>query len=272
MCITDFDGTLLGSDRKVSDANLLTLAELPQHDVIRVLATGRSLWSLKRVIDQSFPLDYVIFATGAGVMNWKTQEMIYTCNLSRADIVRTNSILNSYDVDYMIHYPIPDTHFMHYCTKHGLQDYWDRIDYYRAFSKELTDVDFSAINEATQFMAIAESTQEAVYQELVTALKPLNCIRTTSPIDLKSLWIEIFAEPVSKGRSLKYLADLLDCRIEDAMVIGNDFNDEDMLCLCPNAFVTANAPEELRIKHINVAHHDRDGFSEAVQMWQRNTW
>ena len=270
MCITDFDGTLLGSNRKVSETNLRTLNELPQHDVIRILATGRSLWSLKRVIDHNFPLDYVIFATGAGIMNWKTQEMIYTCNLTRADIIHTNSILDSYDVDYMIHYPIPDTHFMHYCTKQGLQDYWDRIDYYRAFSKEMTAVDFSTINEATQFMAVAESTREDMYQELVTALKPLNCIRTTSPIDLKSLWIEIFAEPVSKGRSLKYLADLLNCRIDDAMVIGNDFNDEDMLCLCPNAYVTANAPEELRDKHSTVAHHDLDGFTEAVQLWLQN--
>ncbi len=267
VCISDLDGTLLGSDRKVSSPNLTMLDRLGNIGITRVLATGRSLWSLRRVLKEDAPLDYVIFATGAGIMDWKTQELIYSCDLDKSQIRFAFEILEGMNIDYMLHKAVPDTHYMHYRSKHGSPDFWERISYYRDFAEELDPASIMEIDGATQFMAIVSGSEEHIYSALAQKLQPLNTIRTTSPIDFSSLWIEIFAPEVTKGKSIQHLMKRLGTDISEAMVIGNDFNDVDMLKICPNAYVTMNAPQELKDKYYSVSHHDEDGFCEAVTHW-----
>ena len=269
-CISDLDGTLLGSNRKLSPANLSILTELGELGICRVLCTGRSLWSVRRVIYNDDPFDYVIFATGAGIMDWKTQQMVYACDLNRQQISKVYHALEACKIDYMLHHAVPDTHFMHYRPIRGSQDFWERIDYYKAFAQELTSANIGDFEAATQFMAIVDGKDEDVYLHLLKELHPLNTIRTTSPIDMQSLWIEIFAPEVSKGRTIKWFLQMLNLGLQDIMVIGNDYNDEDMLALGATAYVPENAPQELKEQYINVAHHDTDGFCEAVTHWLEN--
>ncbi|MDD2331994.1 MAG: HAD family hydrolase [Candidatus Cloacimonetes bacterium] len=269
LCVTDLDGTLLGSDRKISTSNLETLHLLGEQEIVRVLATGRSLWSLSRVVPDDAPLDFIIFATGAGIMDWRTKQLLYSANLNSAEIQFLYSILDPLDCDFMIHFPVPDTHYLYYRPKKGHSDFWDRISYYREFSQELDPEILGSIEASTQFLLITEKHNEAIYKDLEKKLAPLTVIRTTSPMDLSSLWIEIFPERVSKGKSLKLLAERLSADLNHSMVIGNDFNDADMLALCPNAFVTGNAAGELKARYLSVSHHDEDGFTEAVKRFFR---
>ena len=62
---TDLDGTLLGSDQKLSPANHDVLEELGQHGILRVVITGRSLFSCRRVLDRSFPIDHLGHLNGS---------------------------------------------------------------------------------------------------------------------------------------------------------------------------------------------------------------
>jgi len=93
----------------------------------------------------------------------------------------------------------------------------------------------------------------------------MHVIRTTSPLDKQSLWIEVFPHNVNKGAAVTQLAEKLGIPLAQCMVIGNDYNDCDMLNL-PEAlgFVVANAPVELRNKYRCVQSNDADGFSVAV--------
>jgi len=111
------------------------------------------------------------------------------------------------------------------------------------------------------------SNHERIFSELHERLnaRGMHVIRTTSPLDKKSLWIEVFPRNVNKGSAVVQLADKLGIPLTHSVVIGNDFNDCDMLNL-PEAlgFVVANAPLELRNKYRCVASNDADGFSAAV--------
>ena len=60
--ITDFDGTLLRTDRTLADKDLETLQRLGDMNVVRVIATGRSLYSFNRTVGSSLPIDYIIFS------------------------------------------------------------------------------------------------------------------------------------------------------------------------------------------------------------------
>ena len=66
MVITDLDGTLLNSGRIVSPENRRALERLGELGVVRVIATGRSLFSFNKVIERDFPVDYLLFSSGGG--------------------------------------------------------------------------------------------------------------------------------------------------------------------------------------------------------------
>lgn len=267
LCVTDLDGTLLDSQSRISSTNRQTLERLGEQGVLRVLATGRSLWSMQRVIKDDDPFDYAIFSTGAGIMDWRSKELIYHKNLLQNEIHSVYEHLESLNLDYMIHAKVPDSHHLHYRAKRELPDFWQRLSFYDGFAKELQPAALFEFREATQFLAIAEAGSEALYYDLQQKLEPLTVIRCTSPLDFATLWIEIYAEGVNKGSALEYLLNRYGVSFANAMVIGNDYNDIDMLELVPNSYVPSNSAPELLAKHRRVAHHDNDGFSEAVSHW-----
>ena len=59
---SDLDGTLLNMDKTVSADDFSTLNSLGDKNIYRVIATGRTLFSLKEVITKDFPIDYIIFS------------------------------------------------------------------------------------------------------------------------------------------------------------------------------------------------------------------
>ncbi len=84
MVITDLDGTLLQKDHTISQGDIGTLEKLGKLGVCRVAATGRNLYKVRQVLFENSPFDYVILSSGAGIMDWKTQKLIYcSFNTSR---------------------------------------------------------------------------------------------------------------------------------------------------------------------------------------------
>jgi len=88
MIFTDLDGTLLTTDRKVSKLDYRSLQLLGDKEIFRVVATGRSVHSTFRVFENNFPIDYLIFSNGAGVLDWKTKEVLYSQFLEREKVLK----------------------------------------------------------------------------------------------------------------------------------------------------------------------------------------
>lgn len=74
----------------------------------------------------------------------------------------------------------------------------------------------------------------------------LHVVRTTSPLNGRRTWAEIFPASVSKSAAVAELAEMHGVSQHDTVAIGNDFNDLDMLRWAGKGCVVANAPHELR--------------------------
>ena len=98
---------------------------------------------------------------------------------------------------------------------------------------------------ASQFVVIMEPDL-ARFRRLAAALKGLSVVRTTSPLDGLSLWMEVFALGTNKSGAAAFLAARLGMQPGQTYALGNDFNDADLLEWAAHACVTANAPVELR--------------------------
>ncbi len=262
MVVTDLDGTLLGPQGRVSPADLATLQRLGGLGVARVIATGRSLHSARRVLDARFPLDYLIFSSGGGIVEWSSQKLLCAHHLTLPEVTHIADMLVQERIDFMLHRPIPDNHLFAYHTSGAHNpDFATRLALYREYATPLVDRarDFGP---ACQFVAITR--QSNLYDNLRQRLEGLTVIRTTSPLDGSSLWIEIFPLHVSKAQAAQWLCGRLSLTPCGALAIGNDYNDLDLLEWAQWAVVVANAPPALKSAFAVTASNHESGFSRAV--------
>ena len=266
--ITDFDGTLLRTDRTLADKDLETLKKLGDMNVVRVIATGRSLYSFNRTVGSSLPIDYIIFSTGAGVIKYPEGILLRGINLEPETVRRTIGTLMEEKLNFMVHRPIPDNHaFAYWSYRTDETDFLRRIELYKECSWPL-DGDYQGFGAAAQLLAVVSKHRVAgLLDSLQNKLPRLTIIRTTSPLDGTSAWIEFFHPEVSKSHAADWLADQLGIPRAHTLSIGNDYNDLDLLEWAGRRFVVSNAPEDLKNRFPKVSSNNQCGVTEAVNLW-----
>jgi len=266
--IMDLDGTLLRSDRTFAGPDLEALRMLGNLNVVRTIATGRSLASFNRVIVSDLPIDYIIFSTGAGVLRYQNREIIRKIHLEPHKVSRACDVLNACRLDYMVHRTIPDNHMFAYLRAHkGNTDFEQRIELYRQFAVPLEEA-ADNFGPATQLLAVVPPGNASSALERIRAeMTDFNVIQTTSPLDGKSTWIEIFPTTVSKSQTAAWLADSLGIDRHSIVSVGNDYNDLDLLEWTATSYVVNNAPADIKSRFACVASNNDGGVAEAVRCW-----
>ena len=260
---TDLDRTLLKNNGTFSETNLKAMEELAENNIKLIIATGRNILSAKKVLTNEHCFDYLMFSSGAGIIHWQTKEIIYENHINKEDTKKAIDILLKYDVDFMVHDIIPENHKFYYWIHHSLPDFRRRIKLYNEFAKPL-ELDHSPI-KATQLLAVLKQNEEEKFERIKKELKFVKVIRATSPLDNRSIWLEIFPQNISKGYSAKWLCNELGFKKNETVGIGNDFNDVDLLEMTHESYVVANAPDELKQQFKVVASNEDNGFTEVVR-------
>lgn len=283
MIVSDFDGTLYDKHNGFTDRDLATLNTLQLKNYVRVLATGRSLKSLYRAVDSSFPVDYVVFSSGAGVYHLEKEELLRRVVFSAEQTEKLSRHLIVLGIDFMVHHPIPDNHYFHYYSAREVleaeggkthredsegasSDYYARIELYKSYAMPF---DWRQVRrlEATQFVLITPNDNNLLNMIQNEFKDQCSVIWSSSPLDGTSLWIELFPTGAHKGSGIAWLAENLQVDQEASMAVGNDYNDLHMLEWSDRGFVVANAPEGLLKRFEVVPECGRSGFSDAVQRW-----
>jgi hydroxymethylpyrimidine pyrophosphatase-like HAD family hydrolase len=215
------------------------------------------------------PVDYVIFSTGAGVITFPKGRLLRNIYMDSEAVLPAVQIFMEFGLDFMVHQPIPDNHcFVYYETGRKNPDFHRRLARYSQFSKPL-DKAFSSIGPASQLLAVVNHDNSAcVFTALQSKLTDYSVIRSTSPMDGRSTWIEVFAPGVSKSQCAAWLADRLNIDRKLVLAVGNDYNDIDMLEWAGTAFLVDNAPNLLKNRFVSVPSHDHGGVAEAIHLWR----
>jgi Cof subfamily protein (haloacid dehalogenase superfamily) len=266
--ITDLDGTLLRSDRTFAEADLNALKKLEDLQITRVIATGRSFFSFNTVADSRLPVDYVLFSTGAGVVHYPEGKLVRKVSLEQSEVTRATQVLVEAQLDFMIHHPIPENHrFAYVAFNSGNTDFDQRISLYQPYAYPLQDT-ADGFGPSTQLLAVLPPSQNmAILEDIRKTLSDFNVIQTTSPLDGKSTWIEIFPANVSKSITAQWLAKKLNINPQNIVSLGNDYNDVDLLEWSQTRYVVENAPQDLKDRFPVVASHNDGGVAECVERW-----
>jgi Cof subfamily protein (haloacid dehalogenase superfamily) len=264
--IMDLDGTLLRSDRTFADRDLDALKRLGDHGIIRTIATGRSPYSLASVAISKLPLDFVIFSTGAGVFQHPGGRIIRRVSLEAHEVNRVCAVLRAARLDFMVHRPIPDNHMFAYIQSQDVnEDFERRLSLYRPFAFPMAESP-DGFGPATQLLAVVPPQDGlSALKDVRSELSGFNVIQTTSPLDGKSTWIEIFPAAVSKSLTAAWLAEQLRIDKSQVVAVGNDYNDLDLLEWSGMGYVVANAPADMKNRFAAVASNNQGGVAEAVE-------
>jgi Cof subfamily protein (haloacid dehalogenase superfamily) len=265
---TDLDGTLIRSDGTISEKDIETLNLLGEMGIVRVLATGRSLFSFKKSVKTKLPLDYIIFSTGAGICKYPEMddEIIYRKNLTDDDVEKISSVFEQLGLNYMIHETVPNNHIFHYKPILKSVDFAHRI---KVYSKYATPINSKfTYKDSAQLLSILDNDpSDEVLIKVRKHLKNFNVIKTTSPFDGKSLWIEVFPIDVSKSHGAMWLTEKLGSEKSQTFAIGNDYNDLDLLEWAGGSAVVDNAPKDMKKRFFTVNSNNNSGVTEAINLW-----
>ncbi|MBI9106215.1 MAG: HAD family phosphatase [Spirochaetales bacterium] len=296
---TDFDGTLFDSNRIIVPENYAALEKAGRQGYLRVIATGRSLFSFRRAaagLERRIEnyIDYLIFSSGAGTLRCLPGILEPEAELDEYSLIEAEALdgisaftaadlLYHHGIDFMIHRKVPENHRFTHIKANGAvnPDYYRRIriysDYASLFKPSDNESDLEAIERicyqgVSQLVAVippeADRASDNYAAELLEYLRlklpECSVIRTTSPIDHISLWIEVFNSDVSKSKASERLARRMGLCAADCLAIGNDFNDEDLLSWAGRGMTVSEAPEIMRAKYPSSGPAAEGAVSAAV--------
>jgi len=267
MFITDLDGTLANVHHQISSESVKVLHELGERGVIRVIATGRNLHSSRKVLSPSLPFDYLIFSGGVGIIDWPQGELLHSSLLSPSDVSTSARWLLTEGFDFMIQASVPDNHHFQFWKSRPVNpDFQRRCEVYAPYCRPWDAGQF--LSEASQIIVV-ESGERGIdsYRRIQDRFPHLSVVRSTSPLDHQSVWIELSAPGVTKAAAAAWICRRLNISGESTAAVGNDYNDLHLLDWVSSAYVVGNAPPELQARYQVVTSNEADGFAAAVRDW-----
>lgn len=262
---TDLDGSLHDHHVGVHARAYQCLQQLAELGVLRVIITGRSFYSACKVLPPDFPIDYLVFSSGAGIVHWPTQNLIRRFDMQAEESQAVRSFLQQQEWDFMVQARVPENHFFSYHQYSASnQDFEERLRIYSDFADPVDWVCDAVA--CSQYLVIARQEDTLSYlAQLRQQFSNFNIIRATSPLDGRSGWLEIFPKMVSKSQAAQWFCDEMGVR--SGLAFGNDYNDLDLLHWADMSFVVENAPADLVAQFSPVASAAEGGFAEAVKHW-----
>ena len=268
----DLDGTLLDSQKRLSDGNRAALEEAAAKGVHIVPTTGRFFGMMPQAIRDLPFVRYAITINGAQVYDRETDTAIVREEIPldmALDIIR---LLDGYDVIYDCYRS--NWGWMTESLQAKAEDYATDAHYLkmvREFRNPVPELkeylkSTAAEGDVQKVMLFARNTpgSESVTKAITEAVAArFPSIKTTS-----STWnnLELNIATAHKGNSLKRFAEHLGYTLENCMALGDGTNDLSMIEAAGLGVAMSNAhPLVLAAADHVTTSNDEDGVAKAIR-------
>ena len=266
----DLDGTLLTSDKRVTENTIKTLKKVIEQGVIVVIATGRPLLGLDTVIKEVPRSPYLLTTNGARIVNTETGEVILEKLIPHEVVLDIFDVLKKYDCVKEIFYKgqgfVDTEEFERIHLYHMMPE---MIEYFQRTRKPTPNlIEYIKQTKGNADKAQAIFRDMKVREQVWRELDDLNELNLADSLHYN---IEINAKGVEKGSSLEFLADDLGILHEEVMAIGDGANDVRMLEVAGIGVAMGNAKEEIkRVANVVTTSNDEDGVARAIEKYVLN--
>ena len=102
---------MLDANQRLPPVNRSALEQLGKDQIWRIVVTGRSLFSARRVLDPHFPIDILVTSSGTGIFRFPDERILHSAMMEEQHVQEGAVLLKQLALDFMIHAPLPDNHF-----------------------------------------------------------------------------------------------------------------------------------------------------------------
>lgn len=252
----DLDGTLLRSDKSISDAAIEAIREAHSRGVAFAVATGRMFQTSQPVVDGLLDELPIIAYNGALIKYSNCGLTLLRLPIAARGgerVVRFmwewGMVFQAYIDDQLwVARVAPET--VAYSEKYG------------APINVMEDIEEFVNREAFKYLVLDDEERIADVRKAIDGvLDPGLRTMLSSPG-----MIEIVRSDVSKGRALSHLASSMGISMDNVMAIGDSENDIDMLRAAGIGVAMGNAGDDVKAEaDYIVASNDDDGVVEALE-------
>lgn len=249
---TDFDGTLLTSDKHITEKNKNTLIKCKDKGYIIVGITARNLSSVKSILDVKM-FNYLILNNGCFLYDVKNEKGIYIKGIDRKTVVKITNHFKK--IAKGIDYISSDKYYM-FRNKGDIDP--------RNFVEEVKDVE-----EVPEFVSrmniMADNINDIpLYKKYLDEnVEEVDSIimRDTDDNTCKK-WIASNPKGLNKLTTLKRLCEILDINTTEVIFFGDSANDKEIIKNVGLGVAMGNAlPEVKEVAKSTTITNDENGVA-----------
>ena len=268
MICLDLDGTLLNSDKQLSERNRRALTEAAARGIYIVPTTGRLAGALTPSVASLPFLRYVIAVNGAMISDVVTGETLCREEIANADALRILSVLDDFPGIYDCYIDgcgYMNAEMLARAEKYTIDEH--HLELVRSTRKPVDDLkrfvrEKGCTVQKSQIMfenrAVRDSVLPVIRERLPEFLH--SCTYVTN--------IEINSPRAHKGAGLEFLCRYLGIPTSSAMSFGDGSNDISMLQAAGVGVVMANADEDiLPYGDLIAPSCDEDGVAQILEQY-----
>lgn len=261
----DLDGTVLRTDKTVSERNLRVIRAAVAKGIIVLPATGR----MKKMIPDLFSpregIRYAVTSNGASVLDLRDGAVLYSNRMTMEQSNRILRMLSSYGL--LIEAYCDGLSYANREALEALPDYNLPKSYYDLIMQSQIFVDDLPGFLEKRGRPLEKINLPYVPEEFREELEGrLNCMEEYGVTSSYMSNIEINAASASKGDGLRHLCKQLEISPSQVMAVGDSSNDVSMLEYAGVSVAMGNALEPVkRTAKFVTRDNDDDGVAYAVE-------
>ena len=278
----DLDGTLLNSYGQISEKNRKTLKEAQINKVNIVLASGRLLNSVKNISSDLGQNKYIICGNGSLIYDLQKEEIIYDKFIEKNKVLQIISICEKNSIYYNIYTESMviaktlenNVLFYHQENANKPENKKTKIN----LVGDIYNYVMNLNNENILKITISDKNS-IIFNSIIKKLRNIKNIDVldvahmsrkiiksgTEEVSLEYYYTEITNENVDKWNAIKWLAEKLEVKNEEIMVIGDNVNDKMMIENAGLGVAMGNsAPYIKEIADKIVSSNNENGVAQAI--------
>lgn len=272
----DLDGTLLDSEKRLSEVNRDALARAAEKGVEIVPTTGRFFGMMPPAVRDLPFVRYAITINGAQVYDRKTDTAIVRDEIPLDMALGVMEVLDRYDVIYDCYRQ--NWGWMTAALQEKAADYATNEHYLRMvreFRKPVPELkahlrETAANGDVQKIMLFAANRERSAAIDRLRGLSDEIAARFPEIKVTASTWnnLELNIRTAHKGNALRRFAEHLGLTLENCMAFGDGMNDFTMVEAAGLGIAMANAePEVKRVAKDMVPSNDEDGVARGIEKW-----
>ncbi len=249
MIASDLDGTLLYDLTTVSPENYAAISEYTAKDGLLVPTTGRCLYEIPEALRKCPDIRYIISSGGAAITDLKTGKND-SLSIAPACFAEVVKILQDYTCFLSFHHAGYGYMDASQDDESVIEDFCVHPYYFMHYHETCQKVDYKTFLQGlSPDMFSVFFRHDSELDECQKRLEALGGLTTTSSAPHN---IEVVAEGVSKGNTVRRLAKKLNIDINEVIGVGDSENDLSMLGVVGLPLAVENACDALKEKAARV--------------------